>query len=883
MSDFNLILVGLYLIITLFIGIFTGRNIKDFKEYTLGKRNFSTVVLSMTVCATLIGGGSSLGTATEVFKFGIIVMFAKFGVSLGSIIIAFYIIPRMQRFMGMITVGEIIGSSYGKKARIITGISGALLCISRMASQMMALGFVFHFLLGVSNEIGVLMGAFLIVIYSSYGGVKSVVYTDVLQFVVLAITVPIVLNLGINHIGGYAQLFSLLPREKIDIFYDHKIFIKYLIVFIYMSLPLMSPPFVQRILMSKNLEDAKVSFIALAAVDFVFTTISGLIGLVAYVLYPTIDSKIAYLGLIGNLLPEGLKGLALIGIMSVIISTADSYLNVVGVSIMHDVLKPLKINLCTKTELKFVRILTFIAGILATIIALYFDNIFELALYTTNFWGPIVVAPLLMTIFGFKTTQWPFLIGAIFGFGMFMIWEYFSLKEITYVYSIIPAIFTNMLTFLAVHYLFNHYGGWERSKTVSIKQKFYYKFPLNIREIYCFLEHSIKQAPIPYNVFIIFMIISYIFPSIIWEEYQGTDVIYFKSIVGIMAIIALLRDIVGDWYYRYESIFWFLLLVISLPFTSVLILYNSAFSSGGLIILTLSILLLSFLVTSSIFVLVLITGIVFAILYLYYFGRIIEYSISDMAWVAYVLTFTISIALLFIRNKEQSEKRKIIAARSIAGVIAHEIKNPLAELDAKLYSFAMHLPHYKSKKLEEDFASIKQVNFNIKQIIEMLLLKLRGGDFLNIEIKKYNALDFVQDCVAKYRIINSIEESSIQVICCKNNNLYCDGELMKYVLFNLINNALYYNDKYQGNVTIILDKLDEEFVIIVRNYGVGIPREKMHLIFYSFFTDKKNGTGLGLYFCKQAMLKMKGDIICNSEEGNKTDFILSFSAIKEGL
>ena len=89
MSDYNLVLVVVYLIITLSVGIFTGRNVKNLKEYTLGRRDFSPVILAMTVCATLIGGGSSLGTATEVFKFGIIVMFAKFGVSIGSLIIAF--------------------------------------------------------------------------------------------------------------------------------------------------------------------------------------------------------------------------------------------------------------------------------------------------------------------------------------------------------------------------------------------------------------------------------------------------------------------------------------------------------------------------------------------------------------------------------------------------------------------------------------------------------------------------------------------------------------------------------------------------------------------------------------------------------------------------
>jgi len=125
--DLDFILVTGYLILTLIVGLVTGRNVKSFKEYAIGTRNLPSIVIGMTISATLIGGGSSLGTATEVFKFGIIVMVAKYGVSLGALFIAFFIVPRMERFFGMLSVGEIMGSLYGDVARIITGIAGIIL------------------------------------------------------------------------------------------------------------------------------------------------------------------------------------------------------------------------------------------------------------------------------------------------------------------------------------------------------------------------------------------------------------------------------------------------------------------------------------------------------------------------------------------------------------------------------------------------------------------------------------------------------------------------------------------------------------------------------------------------------------------------------------
>jgi Na+/proline symporter len=62
--NMELIIVSIYLLFTLGLGIISGRKVKSFKEYALGTRNLPTIVMGMTVSATLIGGGSSLGTST---------------------------------------------------------------------------------------------------------------------------------------------------------------------------------------------------------------------------------------------------------------------------------------------------------------------------------------------------------------------------------------------------------------------------------------------------------------------------------------------------------------------------------------------------------------------------------------------------------------------------------------------------------------------------------------------------------------------------------------------------------------------------------------------------------------------------------------------------
>ena len=439
-----------YLFLTLILGLKSGKKVKNFKEYAIGDRKLPTIVIGMTISATLIGGGSSLGTSTEVFKYGIIVMVAKYGVSLGALLTAFFIIPKMNKFFGKLSVGEIMGELYGQKVRMITGVLGALLCIGRVAAQIMALGFVMRYLFGLPQEVGAFCGAIIIIAYSCFGGVRSVVFTDVLQFIALAVTIPLVLNIGLKMVGGYDGLLAQLPTDKISLYPDDEMFRKYFIVFLYMSIPMLSPPLAQRILMSKSVEQAKKAFIFLAVTDMIFTTVAGLIGLVAFVINSNTAPNGAFLNLINELgaLHISLKAIAIIGILSVIMSTIDSYLNTVSTSIVNDVLLQTKLNLTEKVELYSARLIILVAGILATVVALYFENIFELAIYCSNFWGASIVAPLLFGIFSIKISSRACLLSMICGLSTFLLWEYFNLKEITQIYSIIPSILSNTIALL---------------------------------------------------------------------------------------------------------------------------------------------------------------------------------------------------------------------------------------------------------------------------------------------------------------------------------------------------------------------------------------------------------------------------------------------------
>lgn len=109
-----------------------------------------------------------------------------------------------------------------------------------------------------------------------------------------------------------------------------------------------------------------------------------------------------------------------------------------------------------------------------------------------------------------------------------------------------------------------------------------------------------------------------------------------------------------------------------------------------------------------------------------------------------------------------------------------------------------------------------------------------------------------------------------------------DENLLIYVLFNLLQNAFYHlGDRADARVTICLARTERANLLTFSDNGPGIPAERIGGIFESFETyGKKEGTGLGLPFCKRVMTAVGGEISCRSTLGTGTEMVLSFPVVK---
>ena len=447
----DLIIVVGFLLFVLAVGIYKGRGIKTMVQYSVGNRNFPTSVLVATIFATLVGGGSTIGLAEKVYVWGLVFLLTNIGMPINKLIIAKFIAPHMNRFKKMITVGDMMASFYGKNAKVITGIAGTCVTIGYVGAQIIALGYMSQMLMDIPYEWGVIFGASIVVIYSAFGGVESVTATDVIQFAVLIIAIPTVCGIGLQKVGGVAELFARLPESHKTVFVDTHSTVKHIGLFLFWCIPFLDPSFVQRLLMAKDNRQIVNSMYASALTSLPFFIMVGLTGMVALVLYPEINPNLALPTLITDILPVGFKGFVIAGMFSVIMSTADSDLNASSITFVHDVVQPIRrVPLTDRQELFLSKIVTIVAGSSAILAALFYKNVIDLVLVAASFWAPVVLAPLILGIFGYKARNKAFLISVFCGLTTLFVCNLF-LKPYIGIDGLIPSIVVNgtILYFMA--------------------------------------------------------------------------------------------------------------------------------------------------------------------------------------------------------------------------------------------------------------------------------------------------------------------------------------------------------------------------------------------------------------------------------------------------
>lgn len=423
----DLTIIILFLIANCTIGWLSGRHIVNVQHFSVGSRSFNSFAIFATLAATFIGGGYTLGNAAKVYEIGMVYPFALLGFSLKEIIVATLIAPRMDNYRDCVSIGDIMAKSYGRTAKIITGIFSMIICAGILGAQVGAMGAIFNRFFSMPAYWGIFISFGVIIFYATIGGMRAVVYTDILQFLVLVIGIPLAFFMGLYHIGGWQALMAKIPEHHIYFMqskHDLIFFITLFVTFIFGET--MVPPYVQRLLMGKSAQHTKRGTLAAGILSIPFFLIVGGIGLLALWHDPNIEANTALPYIVQTQLPPFLRGFVVAGLLSIIMSSAAGFLNAGAVAFVNDVIEPLNPGVDAKSLLRYAKLSTIIVGVGSVVFAMLINNVLDILLMSYNFWSPIIIIPLVAIILGFNPQARDFMFGASAGVIAAIIWTWLA-------------------------------------------------------------------------------------------------------------------------------------------------------------------------------------------------------------------------------------------------------------------------------------------------------------------------------------------------------------------------------------------------------------------------------------------------------------------------
>jgi len=421
----DILFVIAYLGGILFYGIAQGSKIRNVRDFSVSTKKYGLFTVFASLSASFIGGGFCQGNATEVFNRGIGNIIALFGFSAGQILIGKYIIANAEIPENAASPGMVMRACYGRAGQITSGICSCLLNAGLLGAQVAAIGSMFNVLLHVPYSVGVLIGFAVILAYSTVGGIKAVIAAEIVEFLLLAVGLPLLLAFSVKYAGGYRGIAESIPRAHFDPFNGTSP-VELLSLFLTMMIgEALTPAFVQRILIGRDRPTVARATVLSGVLSIPVFIITGCVGLCAYAVNPGLDPTLAMPMMVMRALPAGIKGLVISAMLAVVMSSADGCLSSASIGIVNDVIAPLsRKNLKGVTLLRIARVSNVVVGLGAMALALGTKNVFHILVLSYSAWSPMMLVPIASAILGIRAGKKSFAACAAGGALTSLVWTY---------------------------------------------------------------------------------------------------------------------------------------------------------------------------------------------------------------------------------------------------------------------------------------------------------------------------------------------------------------------------------------------------------------------------------------------------------------------------
>lgn len=410
----------IYMILMLGVGYYFLRKNKDPDDYFVGGRKMKSMHVGLSVVATDVGGGFSIGLGGLGFIMGIAGSWMLFTGLIGAWLTAVVLIPKVSKLgkaKNFYTFPQIFEHYYGRNVALLAGIISAIGYIGFTSSQILAgakLASATFIDLDMNTALW-LMGV-IAVVYTVMGGLKAVIFTDTIQWIILmGGLVFIGIPMAYYHIGGMDAIRDSVATGHLDIFnLSWQTFLNWAVTII--PIWFVGMTLYQRIYSTPDEKTAKRAWYIAGLFEYPVMAFMGvLLGLFSRVAvdhgmftelgYATAEGLDAEKGLpllLRTILPVGLMGLMMSAYFSAIMSTADSCLMASSGNIVTDIIGRFKKLTDHNKILRLSQVVTLVVGALALWLASSMENVLNLMLYSYAFMVSGLFIPILGGYYGKK-------------------------------------------------------------------------------------------------------------------------------------------------------------------------------------------------------------------------------------------------------------------------------------------------------------------------------------------------------------------------------------------------------------------------------------------------------------------------------------------------
>ncbi|MDQ1142877.1 sodium:solute symporter family protein [Pedobacter agri] len=412
MVQLDFIVMGIFALLIFAIGLtFTRVGSKNGQAFFEAGGETPWWINGLSLFISYFSAGTFVVWGSIAYKYGVVANAIQLTMAISGFIVMVFIAAKWKK-TGVSTAAEFIGKRFGAKEKQFYTYMTLLLSLFTTAAVLYPVGKMVHVATDLPVNTCIFIIGLIIVLYTAAGGLWAVLVTDVVQFVILSAAVVIVIPIAFGQIGGFNNLIKKAPAHFFEPFNSDYTFGFMLAFIVYQTFYIGGNwSYVQRYTSVKDEKNAK----KVAGIFTILYFISPVIWMLPPMIYRVINPDLqglqtedAYMMLIQKVMPAGLIGLVLAGMVSATSSKANTTINMAATVFAQDIYKNLlRPSSSEKQVIWMARLFTLLFGVLTILVAMWIPSaggIVEVVLSTASIAGGALFAPIIWTLFSKRQT-----------------------------------------------------------------------------------------------------------------------------------------------------------------------------------------------------------------------------------------------------------------------------------------------------------------------------------------------------------------------------------------------------------------------------------------------------------------------------------------------